>query len=464
MKDTSPSGRAAQRWRTTLPLATTLLALAALLVGAGVASAAIYDDDATPCWSFSIAGTEAGPDAAHDVVKTSTATWVVGEVWDGFDTRLDASLVRIPTGSAAAPTVHTWNSSANDDDYNSDVAARSTYVYSVGATRNANDTPNLDLIVIRWSSTTGAFKWVKRYAGVAKMDDAATDVVIDGAGNAVVCGSTENADGAAAWVVLKYSPSGTQLWARTFDGSAVKSERPAELYVDGAGNIYVTGYSLATTVMSAHTVKLSPAGKTLWSKKYKGPDGGYSVATAIARCPSGGVYIGGYTSTTAGGIDAFVRRYAADGTAKSYDLWDGTADDTTPQTLADIAVASNGGIVGVGRQNDEDPLRLAWRPDGTIEWYTLNITPGNDGWRAVGADAYGGVYVTGPLDNASVNPNIRTQRFSVLAGGGGWLYDDDVNAYAREVEALSVSGLSCAVTGRQYNGSDYDQYVHIWAY
>jgi hypothetical protein len=44
------------------------------------------------------------------------------------------------------------------------------------------------------------------------------------------------------------------------------------------------------------------------------------------------------------------------------------------------------------------------------------------------------------------------------------LYDDDVNAYAREVEALSVSGLSCAVTGRQYNGSDYDQYVHIWAY
>jgi hypothetical protein len=388
----------------------------------------------------------------------------VGEVWDGFDTQLDASLVRIPTGSNAAPTVQTWNSTANDDDYNYDVAARSTYVYSAGATRNANDLANLDLMVIRWSSTTGAFMWARRYAGLAKQDDAATDVVIDSAGNAVVCGSTENADGATAWVVLKYSPSGTRLWARTVDGSATKSERPAEMYVDGAGNIYVTGYSWATTTMSAHTVKLSPAGKTLWSRKYKGPDGGYSVATAIARCPSGGVYIGGYTSTTAGGIDAFVRRYAADGTAKSYDLWDGTADDATPQTLADIAIASNGRIIGVGKQNDEDPVWVSWLPDGPINWYAVAFTPGNDGWRAAGADAYGGVYITGPFDNASVNPNIRTQRFSVLSGGGGWLYDYDENGYDREVEALSVSGLSCAVAGRQYNGSTYDQYVHIWTY
>jgi hypothetical protein len=421
----------------------------------------INDEDALPSWSFFVDGPGADNDEALDVAKTATATWVVGQS-QGMVTNLDASLFRVPTGSSALPLMHTWNSTANDNDANYAVAARGSYVYSAGATRNAKD--NLDLMVIRWSSTTGAFKWVKRFAGAAGHDDRATDVVIDSAGNAIVCGTGENAAEWTYWVVRKYSPAGDLKWTYTYDGSPTGSDRPAEMVVDAKDNIYVTGYTRQDLVTGAFTVKLSPAGAKIWTRKYTGPDENWGVATAIARRPAGGVYIGGYTNTDANGLDALLVHYTAAGDRKVYNLYTANTVAPTIQSINDIAVASNGQIMGVGQHNDADPLWVLWDTDGGIDDADYDVTAGLDRWQAVGADAYGGVYMTGPYDNDSINPNIRTMRMSVLPGGGRWLYDDDGNGLHREVSALAVSGLSCAVVGRQYVDPDYDQSLKIWTY
>jgi hypothetical protein len=461
MLDMRNARHSAWRRRTTVVAVTTLLVLTALLLSAGVASAAIYDPDAEPCWAFFIGGSGAGNDNATDVAKTSKATWVVGQVDNGA-TNLDASLVRIPTGIGTQPVVNSWDSPAHSNDANYAVAARGSYVYSAGAARNSSN--NLDIILIRWSSTTGAFMWAKRYAGAAKMDDEAIDVVIDGYGNAIVCGTTENSSGTSAWVVRKYNRSGDKKWTWTFDGSPTHNDLPREMVVDGANNIYVTGTGYVNSKAYAYTVKLSPKGAKLWTRRYAGPEATYGNAMGIARCPSGGIYVGGNTSTAATGVDMFLLRYTAAGDRKVYARFDADNGGTTQQYMYDLAVASNGMIYGVGLHQGTDPAWVAWRAGGDVYTSMVNFTTGTDKWLAVGADAYGGVYMTGPYDNPSVNPNIRTQRFSVLNMGGGWLYDYDSNGYNREVSAIAVSGLSCAVVGRQYNGVDYDQYVHIWQY
>jgi hypothetical protein len=452
--------RSNRRRRTAVLVVTTLLALAMLLLSAGAASAFIYDPDAEPSWAFFIGGSGAGNDHATDVAKTSTATWVVGQVDNGA-TNLDASLVRIPTGSYTQPTVNSWDSPAHSNDANYDVAARGSYVYSAGATRNSSN--NLDLILIRWSSTTGAFKWARRYAGAAKMDDEATDVVIDSKGNAIVCGTTENAAGYMSWVVRKYSAAGDKRWTWTYDGSAIYHDMPLEMVVDGANNIYVTGYTRQNTATGSFTVKLSPSGSKLWTRKYKGIDGLGANTNSIARCPSGGVYVGGYMHAAATGTDAILLRYSAAGVRTPFEPCDAMGA-TSPQMLYDITVAASGRIYGVGQHNDSETLWVIWRSSGTISLVETSTTAGTDLWRAVASDPYGGVYMTGPYDNPSVNPNIRTTRVSDLLEGGQWVYDYDDNGYNREVSALAVSGLSCAVVGRQYNGTDYDQYVHIWQY
>ncbi len=369
--------------------------------------------------------------------------------------------MRIPTDSYAQVTVNFWNSPANSNDANYAVAVRGSYVYSAGATRNSSN--NLDLILIRWSITTGAFKWAKRYAGAAKMDDAATDVVIDSKGNAIVCGTTENAAGYRSWVVRKYNRSGDKLWTRTYDGSALHDDSPLEMVVDGANNIYVTGYTRQDTVTGVFTVKLSPSGGKLWTRKYRGPDGNGGSATAIVRRPAGGVYVGGYTDTDACAQEGLLLHYTGAGDRKVYELWNQNHLQPSDQTINDIAVASTGQIIGVGEDHG-NPGRVHWNTAGGLDYsYTVD-TDGLDWWQGVGTDAYGGVYLTGPFDNDSVNPNIRTWRSTLLSQGGQWLYDYDDNGYNREVNAIAVSGLSCAVVGRQYNGTDYDQYVHIWQY
>jgi len=449
------------RRRVSVLATATLLTLAVLLVSAGAASARIYDPDAEPCWAFYLTGPVAGNDSALDVAMTKTATWVAGKVWAGAN-EFDASLARIPAGSSAQPVVHTWNSPASHEDVNTVVAARGSYVYTAGKTLNSAG--NYDLILIRWSSLTGAFKWAKRYAGAAKMDDEATDAVIDGNGNAIVCGTGRNAGGSDYWVVRKYSPAGDLKWTWTYDGSAAKNDWPLEMVVDSKNNIYVTGETYQDPVRGAFTVKLSPTGAKLWSRKYRGPDGLGGSGKAIARRPAGGVYVAGYTITEAGGYDGYLLHYTAAGDRKVYELYDANTVAATTQMIRDIAVASNGQVVGVGEHLNLDPLWVLWDTDGSIGDADHDSTAGLDWWEGVATDAYGGIYMTGPYDNPSVNPNIRTLRMSVLPQGGEWLFDYDENGYDREVIAIAASGLSVAVVGRQYNGTNYDQYVHIWTY
>ena len=47
------------------------------------------------------------------------------------------------------------------------------------------------------------------------------------------------------------------------------------------------------------TVRLSPFGTLVWSRRYAGPAGGGAVSQAIAKCPSGGVYVAGSASESA---------------------------------------------------------------------------------------------------------------------------------------------------------------------
>ena len=343
-------------------MAAALLVLALSLAGA--ASAWIQDDQAAPSWVFALDGPTGGNDTATDVVMTSKATWVVGLAWNAGD--LDVSLARIPRNSAALPQLHLWDSPNSSNDANYDVAVKGSYVYTSGASRNSAG--NLDLLVMRWTSNA-AVRWAKRYNGVAKQDDAATDVAVDAAGNVLVCGTSDGAHN-EDWVVLKYSPAGKKLWTWKYDGPPHGADQPEELLVDAGGNVYVTGTSVeAELLTAAYTVKLSPGGKKLWAKKYTGPENKITNARALARCPSGGVYVGGSTFV-AGDFDMCLVRYSANGARKVWERFDVPANGD--QWLNDIVVTSDGRIVGVGEVGSAPattPTGVVWNGAGTRDAY-----------------------------------------------------------------------------------------------
>jgi len=85
-------------------------------------------------------------------------------------------------------------------------------------------------------------QWVMRYNGTSNGSDTATDIAVDGSGNAYVTGRSYNGTN-NDYCTVKYSPGGDKLWDSKYNGTANGSDTATDIAVDGSGNAYVTGYS-----------------------------------------------------------------------------------------------------------------------------------------------------------------------------------------------------------------------------
>jgi hypothetical protein len=458
--------------RRVIALVVFVAVLGAAVGFAGEARAGIGDSPTTPSFTLTTGGN--GNDAAFDVAMTAANAWCVGQIRaTGGD--LDASIVWCPYVSANpyAAIVRTYAGPAGGNDAFYDVAARGSYAYAAGASRNAAG--DLDLLLVRWTGA-GDPTWAKRFAGAAGMDASATDVVVDGKGNAIVCGTTTTANG-KDWVVLKYSPKGKRLWRWTYDGAGHSDDSPVEMIVDGAGSVYVTGYAAVNDVgiKTALTVRLSAAGKKAWAKAYAGVAKANAGANAIARCPRGGVYVGGWALEAGTQEDVFLLRYAPDGRRKVFESYTGSGG-LTAQWLQDIAVAVNGSVVGVGSDNgsgDLDATYIRWADGpagstptpGTIARTRLWSFAGRQIWTAVGADAFGGVYLTGDFAGPSGEASVITERLSLYSFGAEWTYAWYDGVHERTPAALACYGTTVAICGNvEQEGTGVNEFFHYWQY
>lgn len=439
-----------------------IVAVAASL--AGVARADIVDDGADPSWTLMFANP--GDDFATDVAMTATVTWVCGQ--EATPTSgMDATLIRV-VNATSVNVPHSYDGPAHLGDFNNAVAVRGTAVYTTGSTWKT--AANRDLLVARWSSATGALKWARTWGSGGDNLDRAIDVGVDGKQNVVACG-TRRGTTEEDWVVASWSPAGKRRWVWTYNGPADLSDMPRELWVDKAGNTYVTGIAWFTSGgRRCVTVKLSPAGKRLWLKTYSGPDGAGADGRAIAACPSGGVYVGGFAVDEGAGIDAMLLRYGATGKRKVYAAYTGGGASPSEEIDA-IAVLRGGAVVGVGRAVNatDDPLRVVWDPGGAVVDYDVDetVVPYEDEWVDVAADSSGGYCMTGIWPNAPGNLAIRTRRLSPRMGAGRWGYvwDGPVDTTANSPYAVAVNGTCYAVVGTyESSTTGMNQFIQFWRY
>src|SRR5262245_54873218 len=120
-----------------------------------------------------------------------------------------------------------------------------------------------------------AQRWTVRYNGTGNGIDAIKGMVTDNAGNVYITGSSNSGANSDDYITIKYNTNGVRQWLARFNGVGSGSDVPASIFVDGAGNVYVTGYSDVLTGNfidnDATTVKYSSAGAQLWASSYHGP-------------------------------------------------------------------------------------------------------------------------------------------------------------------------------------------------
>ena len=224
----------------------------------------------------------------------------------------------------------------------------------------------------------------------------------------------------------------------TFIGGA-QGDGVSGVITDSNGNIYVGGYSagtwgnpiraFTTNSQDGFIAKFNPRGELLWNT-FIG-ENAINLVSGLYINNSGTIYVvgssngswGAPVTANAGGADAFIARFNADGAL----LWNTFMGGTGTEGGSDITVDSSGAMVITGSSNaswgspvrpftpsTSDAFAAKLNAVGTVLWHTFLGGPHIDSGYGVTVDGNGNVFVGGrSVDNwgAPLNPQ---------AGNGAW--------------------------------------------
>jgi hypothetical protein len=301
----------------------------------------------------------------------------------------DGYLVKL-SPDATAIVFSTYFGGSGSDQANNVAVDGSGNVYAAGTTDSTNfPTANAyqaaragsrDFFLAKFDAA-GSTLAFSTYLGGTGTENFASDMKLDGSGNAYLSGVTAStnyptvspyqaahAGGTSDVVVSKFSSAGSLTYS-TYLGGSLSDGTGTNLAVDGAGNMYVSGstssVNFPTTAGAYQTslvggtddflTKIDAAGATLSFSTYFGGSGNDSPVGAAGTpvvAPDGSVYISGFTESTnlpvtadafqpvhaadgAGGRDTFVSRFSSDGTALLYSTYfGGNAGDNASRGMA----------------------------------------------------------------------------------------------------------------------------------
>lgn len=351
----------------------------------------------------------------------------------------------------------------------------------------------------------GTLRWARTYDGPGHGEDRATAIAVDSTGDVVVTGFSQNAEQKYDFATLKYrGASGELLWegvpgamggALRYDGPAHGDDRPGfisstdythPLAVDGAGNVFVTGYSSNGSLLEFATVAYASTGAGLWEKRL-GLASHDLYPTALAVDGTGDCYVTGFGLNKLPGYRAALVTMKYRG-ADGEQLWSegrygGDGYYVRPCGIV-VNRARNAYVACRNQQQDGgyEYLTLKYRSDGTgFEWLREFRGPDipEDKPTALALDPDGNVYVTGQSWNRTTycyttlkyaadgtpvwlnydgfgnpapdHPELRLVSNDYVGEPAGLVVDREGNIYLSGTEKLRSSP-----GGRRYHSAVFD--------
>jgi beta-propeller repeat-containing protein len=254
--------------------------------------------------------------------------------------------------------------------------------------------------------------WTRQFG--TRAAEEALGVTIDPAGAAYVVGWTfgtlpgQVSAGTVDAFIRKYDPTGGELWTRQF--GSFERDFARAVAADQAGNTYVVGETWGTMPGSASAGgydafvrKYDPAGSEIWTRQFGG--GGGEGAWGVALDPAGDAYVVGTTraalpgQSPAGGFDAFVRRYDPAGN----EVWTRQFGSEGDEGGRGLALDAQGNVLVVGSTDRTLPGETS---AGGYDVYVRQYDgAGNELWTqqfGSAADDYGVAVAVDPSGQALV--------------------------------------------------------------
>jgi hypothetical protein len=371
------------------------------------------------------------------------------------------SLLSPVVATAAAETWFVSYLGGSTNEYGNGIAVDGAgNIYITGQTNSSN-----------FPTTAGAYQTAKAGADDAYMckfdstgnlvystylggsgTDLAQHVAVDGAGNAYVVGRTNSANfpttagayqtanaGGYDGFMCRFDSTGNLVYSTYLGGSA--NEYGFGIAVDGAGNIYVAGYTGSTNFPTtpgayqtanaggndAYIAKFDSTGNLVYSTYIGGIGADSGRNTAVDS--TGNIYISGYTASlnfpttagayqtaNAGGNDAFVTKFNSSGNLIYSTYLGGSGADY----VYGIAINGTGNIHIAGRTNstnfpttagayqtanaggDYDGYVTKFDSSGNLVYSTYFGGTSLDQANDIAVDGTGNIYITGQTDSTNL--------------------------------------------------------------
>ncbi len=360
-----------------------------------------------------------------------------------------------------------WSSLYNDPDYNQFDEGQALSVDPDGnifVTGESDSDPlgtvNNDVLTLKYSAT-GTLLWAVRYDGAGSGLDRGEDIVTDAQGNAYVTGRTDNGND-DDYLTLKYNSNGQQVWVQFVDGGG--TDRAVACGIDNTGHVYVTGRRSNGNDDDFYTVKYNSAGNTIYTKQFDFVED--DRAEAIAVNADGSFAVTGRSDANANATvnwNYHTVFYNAAGLQQWSSSFNGAANnDDVPLALA----INPAGEVAVTGWSDADASTVVQEDLVTVRYNALgqplwtsstDVSGNNDEGRAVLLTATGAVWAAGMLSEADFKEDAVLCHYSGtgvatlhLTSGQG-----DNSDNLREI-ALDGAGniYACGYTVRKGNDRD----------
>ncbi|HJY62730.1 MAG TPA: SBBP repeat-containing protein [Ignavibacteria bacterium] len=313
-------------------------------------------------------------------------------------------------------------------------------------------------------------EWIRTFG--SNGDDKVLDVVTDFQGNVYLTGYTTLTGSGKDFRTTKVSPSGQEIWTRTYNGPGNDDDRAFGIAIDRQGlNVYVTGYSTYQGINTdITTIKYSASGTQLNVNRIGDPSNLEDRAFGIAVDRTNNVYVTGYITRPGIGRDIYTAKFNSNLVFvwhKTY-VGNGNGEDRAFGIVTD-SLGLNIFITGftTDSANGSDMITISYDSSGTERWVDIFNGESNEEDRAFGiaVDIFqaGNVYITGYSANDTLGPDYTTIKYNSANGSRIWVskYNGSGNSSDRAFGIVVDRTGNSYITGMSAGAGTGGDYLTI---
>lgn len=313
--------------------------------------------------------------------------------------------------------------------------------------------------------TSTALAWAADRGQIAGTGEAVTYTAPNVVGTDTVTATSRSNASQSATAAVTVTTSGARVWARQFGAGEFVFDEAHAIATDTAANVLVVGSTFGDLAgdnaggRDAFVRMYDQDGQAVWTRQFGTSND--DAALGVTLDPSGNVLVvGEIHGRPAGGGDAFLRKYDADGT----ELWTQQFGSGLSDRASGVAVDAAGNVVVVGRAGgdltggtpranqggafvrkyDAHGTELWTRQFGSGDWN--NLWGVGDRASGVAVDVVGNVVVVGSTMGSVAGANLGgADAFVRMYDAGG------AEGWARQFGTLDhdiATGVAVAASGR----------------